>query len=470
METEDILSSLQSAGLPMEQKFVLADALLDLPAMSTMERRQEIVRELNKAVASSIHESTDARGHVLAILDACLDHFDGLGPLFEVLRHYYRDTRQFAALLRTVDAIQQELSGAVTISAAVVTDTVSIIPRFGVTSGPMSGASEFYIRRRADSLMEQAIQDGERSIVLRGERSGGMTSLLDWAHERAQAGGARVVVTDLNEIRGRDFRNLESFWKHLCFSLIEELSLDGVDDNFWNAAIPPSFNMSRFLNRQVLAKVREPILWSVLQTDRLFFQETEDGVLASEVFRVFRSWFGNAASDPDKRWIRLRLLISSTLDPAHFISDGKSSPYNVGQVISLDDFTLEETVDLNRQYGGPLRNDQEQKRFREFFGGIPALCQLGLRTLVETGWDYARLEQAALGEVDGFGAHLRYLLVPLNDEAIVGTAARELVQGRPCQPGDVFLRLRSLGVVRGSTHREAHIRCDLYRRFLASQL
>lgn len=163
------------------------------------------------------------------------------------------------------------------------------------------------------------------------------------------------------------------------------------------------------------------------------------------------------------------MLISSTFDPAHFISDGYQSPYNVAKVIHLDDYTEQEVAELNRCYGALLRTETEQKSFHWLFGGIPALSQIGLKLMAQDGLRYKDMESIALSEQEPFCTHLRMLQVPLMRDKEAIEAVRELLKGRACPTDKAFYCLRTLGLVRGSTRQNARIRCELYRTFLAAK-
>ena len=66
-----------------------------------------------------------------------------------------------------------------------------------------------------------------------------------------------------------------------------------------------------------------------------------------------------------------------------------------------------------------------------------------------------------------FGDHLRRLLFVLTQDPEIRAGVTDLLHNRPCPTDEVFHRLRSGGVVRGETRKDAVLRCDLYRRYLS---
>jgi hypothetical protein len=72
--------------LTRPQLGALLTALLECPPLQSYERREALRLELRPAISHSVRHESDARGHVLQILETCLRYPGGLAELLEVLK------------------------------------------------------------------------------------------------------------------------------------------------------------------------------------------------------------------------------------------------------------------------------------------------------------------------------------------------------------------------------------------------
>src|SRR5207248_2614532 len=142
----------------------------------------------------------------------------------------------------------------------------------------------------------------------------------------------------------------------------------------------PNLNFRRFLRREVLGRIEEPLVWGLDDVDRLFHCD-----FGSVIFALFRSWHNQRALDSDGPWGRLTLAIAYATEAHLFITDLNRSPFNVGTRLELEDFTIEQVADLNRRYAThsasgypPLRDRGELGRLYHLLGGHPYLVRRGL--------------------------------------------------------------------------------------------
>src|SRR5207244_11189541 len=59
-------------------------------------------------------------------------------------------------------------------------------------------------------------------------------------------------------------------------------------------------------------------------------------------------------------WSRLTLAIAYATEAHLFISDMNQSPFNIGTLLALEDFTLPQVAELNRSYGSPLQSEDRK--------------------------------------------------------------------------------------------------------------
>jgi hypothetical protein len=199
--------------------------------------------------------------------------------------------------------------------------------------------------------------------------------------------------------------------------------------------------------------------------DRLF-----TCTFGSEVFGLFRSWHNERALDPSGPWAGLTLAIAYATEAHLFITDMNQSPFNVGTRLALEDFTPEQVTELNRRYRGPVRDDSEMTRFIALLGGHPFLVRRALHEMVSQQLSFDVLERQADRDEGIFGDHLRRMLVLLARDPALTEVVRGILQGMPAPNPESFYRLRSAGLMTGTSPVDVHPRCRLYATYLQRHL
>jgi hypothetical protein len=74
---------------------------------------------------------------------------------------------------------------------------------------------------------------------------------------------------------------------------------------------------------------------------------------------MLRSWHNRRAQGGD--WTRLNLALVTSTEPYQFIADLNQSPFNVGMVIELSDFSPDQVTELNGRHGEPLQEKEMEK-------------------------------------------------------------------------------------------------------------
>ena len=151
-----------------------------------------------------------------------------------------------------------------------------------------------------------------------------------------------------------------------------------------------------------------------------------------------------------------------------FISDLNQSPFNVGERVSLDDFTLEQVLRLNDLYGGPVGARADIERLHELLGGQPYLTRRALDALAREKAGFDTLMRNATGEDGPFADHLKRVLASVSAQVQVTEFVRELLAGRAAAGAtpEAYFRLLRAGLVRQDREGKVVFRCDLYRRYL----
>lgn len=351
---------------------------------------------------------------------------------------------------------------------------IRIVPKEHKPSGPLplepvGGAvplnSDFYIKRPTDRDFRDAILRYDSIILLKGARQIGKTSLLARGLQLARERGAKVALTDFQKFNSDNLADVGNFYLSLAESLADQLDLDVLPSDVWDERRGANVNFERYIRREVLKNLNAPLVWGLDEVDRLFTCS-----FGSEVFGLFRSWHNERALDPSGPWAGLTLGIAYATEAHLFITDMNQSPFNVGTRLVLEDFSTEQIEDLNQRYEKPLKSADDIERFRKLVAGHPFLVR---RSLHEIATQNKTLD-AFIGEADRddgiFGDHLRRILVLLAKDANLTEIMRGVLRGEGCPTPESFYRLRSSGVIVGSSQSDVAPRCQLYEAFLKRHL
>jgi AAA-like domain len=338
-------------------------------------------------------------------------------------------------------------------------------PKLEAVGGAVPLDSRFYIVRPGDQELYTAINRNDSIVLIKGARQIGKTSLLARGLQEARKSGAKVVLTDFQKLNASHLESIERLFLTLCGAIADQLDINVVPEDVWNARRGPSMNFERFVRREILDKLQQRLVWGMDEADRLF-----SFAFGSEVFGLFRSWHNERSLDPDGPWQKLTLAIAYATEAHLFITDMNQSPFNVGTRLVLHDFTEQQVKELNARYGYPLKDDAELSRFYGLLGGQPYLTRRGLHELASRQTTYADFEEHAARDEGPFGDHLRRLLVSLAQDVTLCNVMCGLLTGAHTSTTESFYRLRSSGIVEGDSARDMRPRCRLYQIYLTRHL
>jgi hypothetical protein len=337
--------------------------------------------------------------------------------------------------------------------------------RLEAVGGAVPVDSVFYIVRPTDEEFHRALERKDSIILIKGARQMGKTSLMARGLQEARKAGSKVIFTDFQKLNTSHLESVDNLFLALAEWIADQLDLDVTPSDVWNPHRGPSMNFERFLRREILTKISQPLIWGMDEVDRLFSCS-----FGSEVFGLFRSWHNERSLDPGGPWQNLTLAIAYATEAHMFITDMNQSPFNVGTRLVMADFTPLQLEELNRRYGSPLRDEGELKQFYDLVGGQPYLTRRGLHELASNNLRFRDFEVQATRDEGPYGDHLRRLLVSLAEDATLSNFTRDMLSGKHNAPVEVFYRLRSSGLVAGESAREMTPRCKLYALYLARHL
>jgi hypothetical protein len=329
--------------------------------------------------------------------------------------------------------------------------------------GTMSVDCTLYVERPSDSIALDTIKQQGVTITIKGPRQMGKSSLLIRTIDAARRAGKRVAFLDFQLVDRAALSDADVFFRQFCAWLSDELELADRVDEFWNANMRLSNlqRSTRYVSRYLMSELGGPLLLAMDEVDSIF-----DADFRSDFFGMLRSWHNNRATGPG--WKNLDLALVTSTEPYQLIQNLTQSPFNVGQVINLDDFSREQVSDLNRRHGSPLGAAEEDK-LMQLLSGHPYLVRRALYLVASRRVTAADLFSNSTADRGPFGDHLRYHLFRMHDKKELVQGLLQIIHHKTCQDEGVFFRLRGAGLIRGERH-SAIPRCQLYADYFKDHL
>jgi DNA-binding CsgD family transcriptional regulator len=327
------------------------------------------------------------------------------------------------------------------------------ITRLEKPEGTMNTHSGFYIERPSDRIALETIQQEGVTITIKGPRQMGKSSLLLRVKEAAEGVGKHTALFDFQLFDKPTLANPDLFFRQWCNWVTEELELANRVDEFWDAPLGNSQRTTRYLQRYLLKAVGGPLSLVMDEVDRIF-----DTPFRSDFFGMLRSWHNNRQTSP--LWQALDLVLVTSTEPYQLIEDLNQSPFNVGEVIELVDFSLGQIADLNERHGAPL-SKAEVGQLMSLLSGHPFLVRRAFYMVASGRITNLALFAEATSDQGPFGDHLRNQLIRLHERPELVEGMRQVIQKKICQDERIYFRLRGAGLVKRDGHNVIP-RCQLY--------
>ena len=325
--------------------------------------------------------------------------------------------------------------------------------------------SNFYIQRDVDSLLFSALERQESTILIRGARQVGKTSLLARGLAEARKAGCQVVLTDFQKLNASYLNSLSEFYQTLGQTIADRLDLDDWPEDVWNDRLSPNANFEKYFINHVLGTCKGHFVWAMDEVDRIFTSP-----FSSEVFALFRSWHNERALDPDSPWHRLSLIISYATEAALFISDINMSPFNIGTRLQLEDFNQKQVEELNQRHGQPLSTSEDVREFYELTGGQPYLTRRSFQEMLTKEESFSAFSSHLNEEEHLFDDHLKRIVLLLTKDSKLLSALNRWLDGTASLDATSEKRLHQGGLLKRGNQNRVELRCGLYVSYLRQHL
>lgn len=252
--------------------------------------------------------------------------------------------------------------------------------------GRLHLSNQTYVHRTSDDELLQELINGKYCYILNARQTG-KSSLRIKIVDRLKKCNPKVdsVIIDLNNVAISRMN-----WRQWCFAITETIakaeSLQIMTtkelDQWWKSFgddIAPLQRHINFLEEYVLKQLDRRVVIFIDEADRLFsFSEPAN---TDAFFAFIRSCSEKREpGDDNNPYNRLTYCIVGTTSPNNFIRDPQSTPFNIGQAITLEPFKLDEVQPLITMLGEKLKTPESASKelMREIIhwtGGQPFLTQ-----------------------------------------------------------------------------------------------
>ncbi len=324
--------------------------------------------------------------------------------------------------------------------------------------------SKIYVERPPiEKYCYEAILTPGALLRIKAPRQMGKTSLMVKIARYAEQQGYQTVFVSFQLADEVVLTDVNKFMQWFCASISHQLHLPNQLANYWDEALGSNLNCTVYFEEYLLDKVNNALIIGLDEVDRIF-QYRE---VAENFFFLLRSWHEKARFRSIWGKIRFVLLHSTEF----FVSlNINLSPFNVGQVIQLQEFSPEQVMELARRYELNW-NTEQVHQLMNMVGGHPYLIQQAFECISRESIPVEQFLATAPTEAGYYGDHLRGLLLNLRQHPELATAFIEVVTAeKPVQLEPILTyKLNSMGLVQLQGN-EVLPRCELYRQYFSNRL
>jgi CHASE2 domain-containing sensor protein len=254
--------------------------------------------------------------------------------------------------------------------------------------GSLTTDAPSYVERSADTQLYHALKQGEFCYVL-NSRQMGKSSLLVRTKHRLEGEGFLCTAIDLTGI-GSENVTPEQWYKGVVSQLWLGYDLLGkVNLKTWwrdREDLPILQRLSQFITDVLLTQFPDEKL--------VIFIDEIDSVLSlpfttDDFFAFIRYCYNQRAIDSAYKPVTFAIFGVAT--PSDLIRDKTRTPFNIGQAIALDGFTLDEAQPLARGLRDRSDSNRILQEILTWTGGQPfltqKLCQIVIKSNPEESVD-----------------------------------------------------------------------------------
>ncbi|MBW4646064.1 MAG: AAA-like domain-containing protein [Goleter apudmare HA4340-LM2] len=263
--------------------------------------------------------------------------------------------------------------------------------------------SVFYIQRSPiEERCYETIRQAGSLIRIKAPHQMGKTSLLDRIIAYSNQQEYYTVRLNLLQAEATVFSNLDKFLRWFCAYVSYKLKLPSLLNESWDEYRGSIINCTTYFEDNILSQINSNLVLALDEVDIILkYPEISQGF-----FAMLRSWHEEAKTL--KTWENLRLIVVHSTENYGAL-DINQSPFNVGLVVELTEFTTEQVQDLYQRHQLDYNQTQVQQ-LMSLLGGHPYLIRLALYRLALADITLEKLLQNAPTNAGIYEEHLRRFL------------------------------------------------------------
>ncbi len=331
-----------------------------------------------------------------------------------------------------------------------------------------SSTPSFYIERPPiEQYCYQAIMEPGVLLRIKAPTKMGKTWLLERILDYASQKSYKTVKLDFQLANGSVLTDLKTFLQWFCVSVADSLDLEDKLDEYWRDIYGLNKNCTRYFQKYLLSVTDSPLVLALDNLERLFAQKEIFG----EFCFLLRGWYETAKQGErvGKLWKKMRLIVVYSTDDYPKLNFNHS-PFNVGVLIELHEFTQQQVTELAQLYELEL-DSQAVNSLIALVGGNPYLVTRALDCLKNQSLSLEQLLQTASTDEGIYSDRLRQLLWSLQQNPQLKAAFERVVTSSSPVLLDTErgFKLKSMGLVKLSG--DGYLTsCDLYRQYFVGHL
>lgn len=343
-------------------------------------------------------------------------------------------------------------------------ENLSLALTIPVPEGFVPLNSIFYVNRPPnESRCERTIIQNGALIRIKAPRQMGKTSLLERILAYAAKQDYQIIRLNFLQAETAVFSNLDKFLRWFCAGVSYKLQLPSLLNVHWHDYRGSIINCTTYFEDYILTHVNTGLILALDEADRIFpYSE-----ISQEFFAMLRSWHEEAKNIDV--WQKLRLIVVHSTENYGALNINQS-PFNVGLVVELNEFTNEQVLDLAQRHQLDL-NHTQLMQLMAMVGGHPYLIRLALYYLAVENVSLENLLQDAPTDAGIYAEHLRIHLQTLKKHPELTAAFIKVVNAtEPIRINTIeAYQLYSMGLI----IRKGDLvtpRCQLYQQYFCQHL
>lgn len=327
-------------------------------------------------------------------------------------------------------------------------------------SGAVSLDSPFYIERSPiEKQVYTEIGKPGALVRIKAPQEMGKTSLLLRVLDYANRLGYRTVNLNLQQVDQTILSDVNRFLRWLCANIARQLDKEPKLDDYWDEDIGGKISSTLYLRNYLLEPIDSPLVLALDEVNLIF----EHPQVAKDFFPLLRSWYEEAKRLPV--WQKLRLIVVHSTE-IYVPLQLKQSPFNVGLPIQLNNFSLDEVLELAKRYRLNWTGEESAKLLMEMVGGHPALVHLAIYHLSRGDVTLAQLLQSSPTSTGIYSSHLQRHQVNLQEQQELAIAFGTVLSATEPVPLEPILayKLNSIGLIKLNENK-ATLSCQLYQQY-----